>query len=221
MARQSFYVDGFNVYHAVRKHCPQHLWLDYHRLAELFTRPPDTLADVVYFSAYARWKVDSWKDHVQYVKALESVGVEVVLGKFKETHPQCPNCRQAYLSHEEKQTDVNLALRVVSDAVLGRYDRAVIVSADGDLVPVWTALVRLGIPAEKRVGILLPIGTAHTTLERSAHFTLHLENKHLHKAQFPDSVPLADGSLIMKPRNMVKLSEEFARRSHLKGGTDP
>jgi len=37
--------------------------------------------------------------------------------------------------HEEKESDVNLALQVVSDAYEDKYDRAYIISADSDMIP--------------------------------------------------------------------------------------
>lgn len=214
MARVAVYVDGFNVYHAIDRHCPQYHWLDYHQLAQCFTPPADTLVSVVYFSAYAKWKIGGWKRHQDYVRALDAVGVEAVLGHFKATSPRCPLCKQTYLTHEEKRTDVNIALRVVRDAILDVYDRALILSADGDLEPVWPTLKALHL--EKRVGIVLPIGTQHTTLERAADFTLHLREAHLRQSQFPDVVVACDGTRIPKADEYRRKAEEFLRRMRLR-----
>jgi uncharacterized LabA/DUF88 family protein len=201
VARLAFYVDGFNVFHAVDGNCPEFLWLNYRQLAQQFLNPGDILELVVYFSAYAQWNLDDWQRHREYVAALQSVGIEIVLGKFKETHPKCRLCHREYLSHTEKQTDVNIALRVVQDAILGLYDRAIIASADGDLVPIWRTLGRLNLP--QRVGILMPIGTQHTTLEQACHFTLYMHKSHLRKAQFPDEHPAPGRSPIKKPAEWI------------------
>ena len=86
MARACFYIDGFNIYHAVDDLGDQTLkWLNMRTLAEALIRPQsETIAAVYYFSAFADFLPDAKKRHEQYVAALQAAGVQVVLGNFKK-----------------------------------------------------------------------------------------------------------------------------------------
>jgi hypothetical protein len=68
---------------------------------------------VYYFSAYAVWQPRKVGRHIAYVKALRAVGVTVVLGQFKQKDRRCPACNHTWVGHEEKETDVNIAIRDV------------------------------------------------------------------------------------------------------------
>jgi hypothetical protein len=84
--RAALYVDGFNLYHAIDDLRDNRLkWLSLYQLGQtIIRRRTETLTQVVYFSAYAHYR--SARDpsvvarHRQYVAALNSTGVEVVLG---------------------------------------------------------------------------------------------------------------------------------------------
>jgi len=118
--RVCFYIDGFNLYHKIAelpdKSAPDKSlrWLNLYALAEkLRFRPDEQIEKVYYFSAYADWLPASKQRHKAYVRALEYSGVEVILGKFKLKAPRCNKCHKIYQTHEEKESDVNLALQVV------------------------------------------------------------------------------------------------------------
>ena len=130
------YVDGFNLYHALDDlKEPSLKWLDLWSLSASLVRPNEHLVGVKYFSAFATWLPGPFARHRQYVKALESVGVQAVMGRFKEKPRQCNNCHARWTSHEEKETDVNVAIHLIKDVLKNEFDRAIIISADSDLVP--------------------------------------------------------------------------------------
>jgi hypothetical protein len=87
--RAALYVDGFNLYHAIDDLNDDRLkWLSLHDLGQtIIRRKTETLGAILYFSAYAHFR--SARDpsvvarHRRYVAALESTGVEVLLGNFK------------------------------------------------------------------------------------------------------------------------------------------
>jgi uncharacterized LabA/DUF88 family protein len=72
--------------------------------------------------------------HQIYVKALQSTGVNPITRQFKEKHIYCPECGLTHKGHEEKESDVNIAVHLISDAYEERFDHAFIVSRDSDLV---------------------------------------------------------------------------------------
>lgn len=128
------YVDGFNLYHAIKDlNRPELKWVNLWSLSESLLRKNEELVEVNYFSAYATWIPDAYKRHRDYTKALQEEGVELVLGQFKDKFLTCRKCGRQYTTKEEKETDVNIALRLVTDAILDRYDRAILITADTDL----------------------------------------------------------------------------------------
>ncbi|EKV26943.1 hypothetical protein C882_2167 [Caenispirillum salinarum AK4] len=130
-------MDGFNLYHAIDKlHRPHLKWMDLRRLMTNFTDPAvHDLVRVYYFSAFATWLPVAHARHEQYVAALEQSGATPVLGQFKEKDRGCRTCGAAWVGHEEKETDVNIALYLLRDAFQNVYDEAFVVSRDSDLTP--------------------------------------------------------------------------------------
>lgn len=58
-----------------------------------------------------------------------------VLGRLKEKDRECFACGKTWTDHEEKETDVNLAVYLIDLAYQDAYDRALLFSGDSDLVP--------------------------------------------------------------------------------------
>jgi uncharacterized LabA/DUF88 family protein len=99
---------------------------------------------------------------------------------------------------EEKGSDVNLAVHLVNDAWAGRFDAAVVVSNDTDLVePIRIVAQELGKP----VFLLTPPGKfgAAKPLVQVATHQRHIRRSHLQAAVFPDPVMGAGGQTIWKP----------------------
>ena len=97
MKRIISFIDGYNLYHAVKRMKKNHLkWVDLWKLSECFiAKKTDRLEDVYYFSAYAHWLGGPMTRHRAYVAALRAQGVTAILGKFKDKDRKCPKC-----SHE-------------------------------------------------------------------------------------------------------------------------
>lgn len=154
--RVSVYVDAFNLYHALDDLNDDHLkWLDLWALSEKLIRPDEAISCVKYFTAYATWRPGSYRRHQHYTAALEAKGVTLVLGRFKSKTLRCRGaCRQNFRTHEEKETDVNIGVHLMADALNDRFDRAIVISADTDLNAA-VALVRSE-SRGKRVDIAAP-----------------------------------------------------------------
>lgn len=136
MRRTIVYIDGFNLYHAIHDLRRPHLkWVDLRALSESLLRPGDVLKAVKYFSAYATWLPEPYERHRHYTSALTARGVQMHMGKFKAKPRKCLKCRAEWTGHEEKETDVQIAVHMVSDALRGEVDRLILISADTDLAP--------------------------------------------------------------------------------------
>ena len=64
--------------------------------------------------------------------ALENVGVTTVKGHYVHEDSDCSRCGRHWKNPTEKETDINLALSLITDAQDDVFDRAYLVSADSD-----------------------------------------------------------------------------------------
>ncbi len=99
--------------------------------------------EIYFFTAIAKHRnIDSQNRHKTYINALKKSGVKLVLGEFKEKYiAPCIDCKQKLpsekiLKHEEKHTDVNIAITLLEKAMTNNFDRAYLLSGDSDYVPV-------------------------------------------------------------------------------------
>lgn len=156
--RITCFIDGFNLYHAIAELGePRLKWLDLWRLMERYAAQPyQKVTAVYYFSAFAKWIPDAYKRHRIYVRALQSTGVEPVMGVFKTKDRSCNSCGYQWTGHEEKETDVNIGLYMLNEAYKGTFDHAFLVSNDSDLTAI-VRMLRQEFP-RKRIRILTPPG---------------------------------------------------------------
>lgn len=138
MASVIAYVDGFNLYHGVRaKYRHRFLWLDVAELARRI-RPHDRIVAVKYFTAEVLDDPDALARQQTYLGALRVHSgpvVEIVLGRFQSKRYTCRECDTTWMSYEEKETDVNIAVSLVADSAARASAIALIISADSDLCP--------------------------------------------------------------------------------------
>lgn len=205
MAKITFFVDGFNLYHALdyTESGPNHhrfrkyKWLNLRALASLFVGPLDSVEQVLLFTAFATWDPKKVARHRLFIRANESAGVSVVYGEFKRKDKYCRLCKRQFHSFEEKQTDVNIALELFRRAYLGEYDRAVLISGDTDLIPAIKA-VRATFP-QKQIGVIIPIGKSSEDLVKHADFRFRMKEHHLASSRFPNMVQLSGTATLECP----------------------
>lgn len=192
-----------NVYHGLKEKASHHkyYWLNYMRLAELYTPKSAQLDKVIVFTAYAKFAPGSYARHKQYVKVLRHSGVIMNWGKFKNTTRRCNLCGQRYASHEEKETDVNIAIELMKLAYLDEYDTAVVVSADSDLIPAIKCIHDLF--PKKRVEVLFPINRYCQELSYTALKSYRIKEKQLRESQFDEVVTLKSGEEVKRPTSWI------------------
>lgn len=154
------YVDGFNLYFSAVKGTPLK-WLNIRKLAgTLF--PRNEIVAVRYFTA----KVNPTPDNPHqldrqliYWRALQTVPDTLVIeGHFRTrvvsarvVQPPPPTIR--VFKNEEKGSDVNLGCHLLLDGCFNRYEAAIVITGDSDLVtPICMVREELGKP----VGVLNP-----------------------------------------------------------------
>lgn len=193
--RTIVYVDGFNLYHAIDDLGEPHLkWVDLWSLSEKLLRGDQYLVAVKYFTAYATWRPASYRRHQRYIAALEARGVTPIVGRFKAKTVRChASCGRNYVTHEEKETDVNIGVHLMADSLKGRLDRALVVSADTDLNAA-IALARSEAPG-KRIDLVAPPGRKG----RNSAALFEVTKGKVRSSLLPSQIQRADGLTVHRP----------------------
>jgi len=121
----------------------------------------------------------------------------VELGRFKEKDIFCTKCRSVFLKHEEKETDVAIAVTLAELLFTDKCDTAVIVSGDTDLSPAvakWQPLF-----PQKKILFAFPYARKNNELLKLAPGSFSMSRKQYIRHQFPNPVILRDGNKIYKP----------------------
>jgi uncharacterized LabA/DUF88 family protein len=133
------YVDGFNLYWGILRHFPKWKWLNLQSFFDAL-RIDDEVTQTKYFTAIVERDrpMSSTRDKQSaYLSALKTLNrVSVIYGKFQLRDSTCKaDCKRTYKAAEEKKTDVNIAVNIISDAIAGVVEHIVLVSGDSDLEP--------------------------------------------------------------------------------------
>ena len=207
------YIDGFNLYHGLREaKLRRYYWLNLRALAENLLRPGQQLVLTKYFTARisGAWAGDP-PDRAKYLNAerkRQSDFLEALdtLSDFKryEGHflgkaIKCRACGASWRTHEEKMTDVQIATEMLTDAFEDRFDAALLLSADSDLVPPTLAVQRM-FPA-KRIVVAFPPARSSVELGRAASASFTIGRRKLALSCFPDEVRKPDGYVLRRPAN--------------------
>lgn len=200
--KANIYVDGFNLYYGALKNTP-YRWLDIAALCRVML-PHDTIGQIKYFTALVNPRQtdpDQLTRQQVYLRALQTIpNLEIIYGHFL-THeimmPLAPP-KSGYakvIKTEEKGSDVNLALHLLSDGYSNAYDVAVIISNDSDLLlPIQFVKKQLG----KKIGILNPQKHPSKMLIANADFVKNIRKGVLSKSLFPTSLTDSLG-VVTKP----------------------
>lgn len=203
--RTSIYIDGFNLYYRALKGTP-YKWLDLKAMASHLLQPHNQITQIKYFTAIISGIFDPNQPSRQktYIRALQSYIPEfsVYYGHFLShsiTAPTSPLTNPPrfckVIKTEEKGSDVNLAVHLLNDAWLDRYDCAVVISNDSDLAePLRLVRAQNG----KTIGLISPLLQGHPSreLQKHAHFIKRIRAGVLQISQLPSSIP---GTTIHKP----------------------
>lgn len=204
--RVAFLVDGFNVYHSIRDverrvGDASAKWLDLRSLCASYLYRLEGRAEleaVHYFTAYAGHRSPKTVHrHKRYIRCLEDTGVTIELAQFKEKSIRCKKCGRHFTKHEEKETDVAIAVRLLEILVEDRCDTAVILSGDTDLASAYRTATRL-VP-DKTVTFAFPYNRANSELKQLSAASFKIGPQQYLNHQFEDPYVLADGTEIDKP----------------------
>lgn len=192
----AFYVDGFNLYHAINDLGEPHLkWLDMWKLcASLIPRQSQELVKVTWCSALNRGDYASLTRHQKYKKALEATGVKSVMGHHIGEPAKCKVCPATWVHQREKETDVNVALSLFEDACDDVYVHAYLVTADSDQAATASFFKRR-FPAKTFTTVAPPGRNFSTSILKHTPHKIMLTYDHIERNLFSAAVFYADGSV--------------------------
>ena len=193
--RTFVYVDAFNLYYGCLKRTP-YRWLNLETLCRLLL-PMNDVQRIKYFTAHVGERPDNPSQPQRqqlYLRALATLPlVEVHLGHYLSHEVSMPLAKPLpggsrfvrVIKTEEKGSDVNLATQLIGDGYEDRYDTAVLITNDSDLLgPVQLVCTRLG----KKVGILNPQKHPAFVLKNAATFFKQIRDGVLAASQFPNEL---------------------------------
>ena len=198
--RARLYVDGFNLHHAILDlERRELLWLDLNALGRALLPPSERLAGVAWVSAHRPQRRDRMEALLAYEQALKARGVRCLMGHFVVHSDQCRVCGRQWMEATEKQSDVNLALAVASDAAANRFDTAYILTTDGDHAATTRFLYETY--PDKTVVSVAPPGRGHNRqLLEWAHLRTEIEIGMLERSGLPERI-LTRSGVVERPRS--------------------
>lgn len=200
--RTYIYIDGFNFYYTAVKGTP-YKWLDFMALFSKVLGSKNEILKIKYFTALVSANNDPQRPIRQqsYIRALEAYTpqFEKYYGHFMTHEKEMPLAdpmehrrKVKVIKTEEKGSDVNLAIHLLNDAWLDKYDCALVVSNDSDL----QEAVRLVREERKKcIGFVKFQNPANESYRPSKEllsvvtFIKNIKMSTLKSCQLPDNIP--------------------------------
>lgn len=198
-------IDGFNLYHSLEDSEPEngfpykkYKWLNLIALVNNFVQPLDELKETYYFTAICNWDKSKANRHYRYIYALQNFGVKVRKGRFRKVERTCrASCKESYKCGEEKRTDVDIAVTLISLAHQNVYDNAYLLTADSDQIPAVEEVKTLF--PEKKINLIIPINSKAEELSGICHKSSKIKEVHLYTSQFDLDIKSISGKNISCP----------------------
>ncbi|MFC1551030.1 NYN domain-containing protein [Candidatus Latescibacterota bacterium] len=209
MNRTVFLIDGFNLYHSlidVRTFLrgASTKWLNINSLCSSYLPIIGNnaqLSDIYYFSALATHLQHRFPQkiarHRKFIRCIESFGINVELGRFKQKNINCPHCHNNITKYEEKETDVAIASKLLELSFLDKYDTAVLVTGDTDLAPAARSIKNIF--CDKKVIFAFPYRRRSDELATLAPGSFSIGCNSCARHQLPNPVVLENGTRLFKP----------------------
>lgn len=211
--RAIVYIDGYNLYYGLIKGT-RNKWLDLWAFSKALLQDRFDLVEVKYFTAavkthpYDPAAVDRQKIYLQALRTVK--GINIIHGfyaKNKTLAPyaadKCGKCDVAQSGYlpiyklEEKRSDVNLAVSLVSDAACDKADCLVVVTGDSDQVG---AIETARYMFKKQIVVFNPHIGESKHLKRVATFYKNIPRDLPAQCQLPETIPVGThGKTISRP----------------------
>ena len=194
------YIDGFNLYFGMVdtgiENCK---WLNIKALIDSYITHNQELVEIKYFTSRITNQPSKQKRQNSYLEALETTGINLIYGLYKAKEIECHNCGHNWSISNEKMTDVNIATHLLLDAFNDRFDTAILISGDSDLVPPIKAIHNQF--NKKTVSVFFPPERHNITVAGAAKGSQIIGKKKIKDNQFPLTVTKIGGYVLTKPES--------------------
>ena len=193
------YIDGFNLYFGLKsKGWRRYYWLNQQQLVQNLLKPTQNLVLTKYFTAHISGPPDKRKRQTTYIEALSTLSdFHIYYGKYQNIPRLCYHCGFEDEVPNEKMTDVNIAVELLSDAFRDSYDTAFLISADSDLVPPINRVRNLF--PKKNIIVVFPPDRFSKELAKIANACFTLGRGKITQSLFTEEVRKADGYILKCP----------------------
>lgn len=199
------YIDGFNLYNGIReKYGKKFLWLDLQSLCRKYLKNDQSLFRVKYFTARLTGCSQSKvKRQSKYIDAVNNCEIlSVIEGVFYSKMEKCYECGYQWIGHDEKGTDVNIAVNLIEDAYHDRFQTAFLISGDSDLASA-VDFVKRRYADTKNVVCIFPPNRTSKHLQQITNSNFKIHKRTLERSLQPDPVRLSNGIELTKPSQWV------------------
>lgn len=207
MRKTIVYIDGFNLYYALKKQNAK--WLDLESLCNRMLTDND-IVKIKYFTARVKNRVGDLDVQVRqnaYLRALSAnPKIEIIYGHFLTNDVWMVKAsdegkdikkinKVKVIKTEEKGSDVNIATHLLMDGFKNLYEVAAVVTNDSDLkLPIGLIKKEL----HKTVGVICPHEKPSRELIREASFFKVIKKETFLECQLPEEIKDKIG-IIKKP----------------------
>jgi uncharacterized LabA/DUF88 family protein len=193
------YIDGFNFYFGLKSAgWKRYYWLNLQLMMQKLLKTNQDLVFTKYFTSRVSNPPDKERRQSVFLDALETLNdFRIYFGHYQLNPQHCRKCGHRSLLPNEKMTDVNIAVEMLSDAYQNMFDAAIVVSGDSDLSAPVLAIKNLF--PEKRVIVAFPPQRHSAQLQRLAHGFILIGRATIAKSVFPAKIQRNDGTVLQKP----------------------
>lgn len=205
--RTYVYIDWFNLYKKVIENTP-YQWLDVAGVVRSILAPHNRVEKIRIFTAPLLSLYNNNSNRINqksFHKALKKLNPEIEIheGYFSRNIIRAPLADQRFKNKivevnkiEEKTTDVSLAVHLINDFWLNKYECAILISNDSDFKE---ALKVLKTHSNSVIGLFTPgTGQASKMLMKFSDFHRRIPLSILKSNQLPEKIPKSN---IIKPAN--------------------
>lgn len=199
MERIIIYIDGFNLYFGLKtKGWKRYYWINPQKLAMNLLKDNQRLVTTKYFTSRISGPPDKIKRQGIFIEALETLDdFHIFYGHYLTNTIECQKCGDVFAKPNEKMTDVNIAVEILTDAFQDAFDTALLISADSDLIAPIKKVNQLF--HEKKIVVAFPPARSSFALKKIANASFTIGRKTLAKSVFPEEVVKPNGFILKRP----------------------
>jgi uncharacterized LabA/DUF88 family protein len=199
MERVISYIDGLNLYHGLKSlgH-RRYKWLNPEALSRSLLDDSQELVQTKYFTSRISFPEEKVQRQSTYLDALATLpNFKILEGEFRPKSIICPDCGYSWQDAKEKRTDVNIAVQMILDALADKYDTALLISGDSDLVPAVLG-IRYYLES-KRVTVAFPPDRHSNELKAASSTSFGIYEQRIKQNLLPDVIRGAKDYPLRRP----------------------